>query len=172
MGFSRSVPRVTHFGRGRKMWLVHQLLYASKVVVSSDVSSSHGVQCATSAVIPVVIPGRTPGAGLTVSRTANETLTVDAEPGKKVLIGFRAISFRFDAAGNVCHFRRDAGNCNPLVRDGGEDDGSVRPHLRGLFLEKPPNFDSGDEDEEEEEDDEDWDVEPLDIQVDTHESSA
>ena len=164
MRFSRSVPRVTHSGRGRKMWLVHQLLYASKVVVSSDFSYSHGVQLATSAVIPVVIPGVTPGAGLTVSRTANETLTIDAGPDKLVLIGFRAISFRFDAAGNVCHFSQDAGNRNPLVRDG--DDGSARSHLRGLFLEKPPNFYSGDED------DEDWDVQPLDIHVDTHESSA
>ena len=156
------------------MWLVHQLLYASKVVVSSDFSYSHGVQSATSAGIPVVIPGLTPGAGLTVSRTANETFTIDAGPDKKVLIGFRAISFRFDAAGNVCHFRRDAGNRNPVVRDGGDDDGSVRSHLRGLFLEKPPNFDSEDEDEdeEEEEDDEDWDVQPLDIHVNTHESSA
>ena len=142
------------------MWLVHQLLYASKVVVSSDFSYSHGVQGATSAVIPVV----TPGAGLKVSRTANETLTINAGPDKSVLIGFRAISFRFDAAGNVCHFSQDAGNRNPLVRDG--DDGSARSHLRGLFLEKPPNFYSGDED------DEDWDVQPLDIHVDTHESSA
>lgn len=152
------------------MWLVHQLLYASEAVVSSDSSSSHGVQLATSEVIPVVIPGLTPGAGLTVSRTANGTLTVEPAPDKKVLIGFRAISFRFDAAGDLCHFSRDAGNRIPVVRDG--DDGSVRSHLRGLFLEKPPNFDSDDEDDEEEEDDEDWDVQPLDIHVDTQESSA
>jgi len=156
------------------MWLVHQLLYVSKVVVKSVDFSSHGGRLAAS-VIPALIMGPTPGAGLTVHQMADESLEVVPEPGKKILIGFRAISFRFDAEGNVCHFQRDAGNQYPIVRD--EDSGnSIRPHLRGLFLEKPPTDDEEEEEEEEEEDededeDEEWDVQALDIHTCPHESS-
>ena len=102
-------------GRGRKMWVVHELLYASKVVVSSIGSSSHGAQLTSSAIAAPVMMGLTPGADVKVRRMGNESLEIAAEEGKKVLFGFRAISFRFDARGEVCDFKRNAGDKYPMT---------------------------------------------------------
>lgn len=134
------------------MWLVYQLLKASKLRVYSVDSSSHGGTLAISAILPPIM-GPTPGAGLQVYRVTDGSLEVVAKEGKKILVGFRALSFRYDAEGNLIQrdFKRHAGHRRPIARDNEEED-NVRPHLRGLFLEKPPKAEVEEEVEDEDED--------------------
>lgn len=134
------------------MWVIHQILFASKLEVTSGASDSVGARVCT------VLPGA-PGAGVSVSREGSNVLnlvlgTKTKFPGK-FMFAFRAIRFRFNSAGEIIGKQDDAGRHLPVHR--GDEDGlydDEGAQICDLFIEGPP------EDEEEEE----WDVHRLPIE--------
>ncbi|KAG0555091.1 hypothetical protein KC19_12G143400 [Ceratodon purpureus] len=149
----------TFVGRGgRSLWVIHQILFASKLEITSGASGSVGARACT------VIPGA-PGADMSVSREGssglNLTLGTKTKFPGKFMFAFRAVRFRFDAAGELIGKEDDAGKHLPVHRgdEGGlyEDEGA---QIRDLFHEAPP---------EDKEMEADWDVQRLPIEEDTDE---
>lgn len=143
---------------GRQLWVIHQILFASKLEVSSSASNSAGARVST------VSPGA-PGADVSMSYEGSSVLNLTVGtntkfPGK-FMFAFRAIRFKFDSAGKLLGKPLDdAGKHMPVHR--GDDDGlydDEAAQIRDLFLEEPPD------DEEKGE----WDVQRLPIEEDTNE---
>jgi hypothetical protein len=139
------------------LWVIHQILFASKLEITSGASDSVGAKAST------VLPGA-PGAEVSVSREGSHVLNLTVGtrtqfPGK-FMYAFRAVRFRFNSAGEIIDGHDDAGKHMPVHR--GDDDGlydDEAAQIRDLFLEEPP------EDEETGE----WDVHRLPIEEDADE---
>lgn len=136
------------------MWVIHQILFASKLEVKSGSSDSVGARLCT-----VLNGSGSPGAESSVSHEGSNVVnlglgTKTKFPGK-FMFAFRAVRFRFNSAGDIIGHQDDAGKHLPVYR--GDEDGpydNEGAQICDLFLEGPP------EDEEEEE----WDVHRLPIE--------
>jgi hypothetical protein len=161
-------------GRGRKLWVIHQMLYASKVVIKSGDSSKGGGEVSVNLVPSPAsggAPSSAPGGKVEMSHeNTNSMETVLGPESKfpgKFMLGFRALCFQFSSEGKHVAFEDDAGDVQPIHR--GEADefyNDPRAQLRDLFLQSPPkNYNSEDEDELEE----GWDVQllPILLRLDT-----
>jgi hypothetical protein len=103
---------------GRTLWVIHQILFASKLEITSGASDSVGAKAST------VLPGA-PGAEVSVSREGSHVLNLTVGtrtqfPGK-FMYAFRAVRFRFNSAGEIIDGHDDAGKHMPVHR--GDDDG-------------------------------------------------
>lgn len=153
------------FGRdGRQLWVIHQILYASELVVTSGASASTGANV-------TVVPGA-PGAGVSTSRESGPNflrVTVGTNsnfPAGKFMFAFRAICFRFNAEGELVGKVEDVDpDSTTLPVHRGEDDDMPydddRAQICDLFLEEPPEVGS---DSDGEEDDQEWDARILPIE--------
>lgn len=144
---------------GYKLWVIHQILYASRLEVSCASSKSAGARAVTA------VPA-TPGAGFQVSHDRgpnNLVLSVGKKskfPGKFVF-AYRAVRFEFDSTGKLVEHVENVGNHMPVHR--GDEEGPYddeREQIEDLFSEKPSNVISDSDDEDEDE----WDGQPLPIQ--------
>ena len=101
------------------MWVVHQLLFASKLTVTSMVSTGGKLTCH-------VVPG-TPRGELKCNQSPVQPNTITLSdpriglkyPGK-ILFAFRAQCFHFNAVGEYVDMEVDAGAVRPKLR--GEED--------------------------------------------------
>lgn len=134
---------------GRQLWVIYQILYATKLQISSAASASTGASLSCS-----IVPAA-PGAGVTVSQESENLLTLKASanskfPGK-FMFAFKAVCFKFNAAGDLVNHETDVGKKQLVHR--GEDDGpydNERAQIRDLFVDPPEVFsDSEDEDDRE-----------------------
>lgn len=157
-------PSCLPFGQsGHKLWVIHQVLYASKVVIKSGDSSKDGGRvCTLVPGVAPVAPASLPGAKVEKSHENSNSIEVTVASGSKFpgkfKFAFRALCFQFSPAGDYVSFEHDAGNVFPVHR--GNEDDDERAHLRDLFFESPPeDYNSADDDDDEEE----WDVQRLPI---------
>lgn len=124
-------------------------MYATKLQITSAASASTGASLKCS-----IVPG-TPGGDVTVSHESQNHLTLTARanskfPGK-FMFAFKAVCFKFDAAGNLVKYKTDVGKKEPVCRS--EDDrpyDNEREQIRDLFVD-PPEVVSDSEDEDDRE---------------------
>ena len=121
--------------------MVPEILFASKLTVTSDASSSAGGTLTCH-----VVPG-TPGGSLDLSRDAAQNALTLSDPRivakypGKIMFAFRAQCFHFSGAGEYVGMELDAGRVRPMVRGDDDDDyhDIERSEIRDLFVESAPS---------------------------------
>jgi hypothetical protein len=136
-------------GRTQKLWVVHQLLFASDLTATSTASASVGAK-----LVCDVVPG-TAGVDLNIHNSLDKSNIkkfsnprIGVKYPGKIPFAFRALCFRFNAAGECVGMEGDAGAVRPKVR--GEDNLSheqERAQISDLFVGSAPSDVDSDDDE-------------------------
>ncbi|CAK9189629.1 unnamed protein product [Sphagnum troendelagicum] len=135
-------------GRGRKLWVITEILYAEKLSVASADSNSLGGGANTSgpALEPVGVPGPV-GGKIKASTTLDNGLDFIAQDNNPFMFAYGAICAEFDSTGDYDIHKLNAGKHPPKTRSaesGGNS--SSQMHLEGLFLNPPTGDQQDDED--------------------------
>lgn len=130
----------------KKLWVVHQILFASKVVVTSSASASAGANFTFN-----FIPGLPSGH---IAKSSNppsqkdltwEVPSANSKYPGKIMFAFRPLCFEFNDVGECVKISKRM-QCKASLRgESDDDDDDDRAHIHELFLNSTPGGDESDE---------------------------